>query len=159
MFDVGGQRSQRQKWIQCFDDVRAVLFVTALSGYDMTLLEDSAINRLQESLKLFGQIVNNSFFSTASMILFLNKLDLFQDKILHSERHLKYYFHQYRGPAYNIDTAAHFIQTMFLHQVRSRSKVVYPHFTTATDTSNIQVVFQVVMDTIIKDNIAAVQLL
>ena len=43
MFDVGGQRSQRQKWIQCFDDVRAVLFVTALSGYDMTLLEDSAI--------------------------------------------------------------------------------------------------------------------
>ena len=65
----------------------------------------------------------------------------------------------FAGPAYNVDTAAHFIQTMFLHQVRSRSKVVYPHFTTATDTSNIQVVFQVVMDTIIKDNIAAVQLL
>ena len=63
------------------------------------------------------------------------------------------------GPAYNTDSAAHFIQTMFLHQIHNQTKVVYPHFTTATDTSNIQVVFQVVMDTIIKDNIAAVQLL
>ena len=40
MVDVGGQRSERRKWIQCFDDVRAVLFICALSGYDMTLFED-----------------------------------------------------------------------------------------------------------------------
>ena len=41
MVDVGGQRSERRKWIQCFDDVRAVLFICALSGYDMTLFEDN----------------------------------------------------------------------------------------------------------------------
>ena len=43
MFDVGGQRSERRKWIQCFDDVKSVLFVVALSGYDMCLLEDATV--------------------------------------------------------------------------------------------------------------------
>ncbi len=33
VFDVGGQRSERRKWIQCFDDVTAVIFVVALSGF------------------------------------------------------------------------------------------------------------------------------
>lgn len=42
MFDVGGQRSERKKWIQCFDDVQAILYVVALSGYDMFLHEDSS---------------------------------------------------------------------------------------------------------------------
>ena len=47
MFDVGGQRSQRKKWIHCFDDVDCVLFVSALSEYDQVLLEDSSVNRMQ----------------------------------------------------------------------------------------------------------------
>lgn len=43
MFDVGGQRSERRKWIYCFDDVRALLFVVALSAYDMVLQEDQNV--------------------------------------------------------------------------------------------------------------------
>ncbi|KPP66184.1 guanine nucleotide-binding protein G(o) subunit alpha-like, partial [Scleropages formosus] len=102
MYDVGGQRTERRKWISCFEDMRAVLFVVALSGYDMTLMEDPTVvsrknhNRLQESLKLFSSICNNVFFRRTSMILFLNKIDLFQEKILHSGRHLRLYFPQYR---------------------------------------------------------------
>ncbi|RCH89300.1 hypothetical protein CU097_000329, partial [Rhizopus azygosporus] len=40
MLDVGGQRSERKKWIHCFDNVAAILFVVALSGYDCCLVED-----------------------------------------------------------------------------------------------------------------------
>ena len=40
MFDVGGQRSERKKWIHVFDNVNAVLFLVAISGYDHVLVED-----------------------------------------------------------------------------------------------------------------------
>ena len=40
MVDVGGQRSERKKWIHCFDNVTAILFVVAISGYDQCLAED-----------------------------------------------------------------------------------------------------------------------
>jgi len=59
--DVGGQRSERQKWLHCFDDVKAVLFVAVLSGYNMTLTEDGTTNRMEESLNLFQTICVNKF--------------------------------------------------------------------------------------------------
>ncbi len=46
MFDVGGQRSERKKWIHCFDNVTSVLFVVAMSEYDQVLVEDRCVNRL-----------------------------------------------------------------------------------------------------------------
>lgn len=73
MFDVGGQRDERRKWIQCFNDVTAIIFVTACSSYNMVLREDPSQNRLRESLDLFKSIWNNRWLRTISVILFLNK--------------------------------------------------------------------------------------
>ncbi|KAI6234629.1 G-protein alpha subunit [Aphelenchoides fujianensis] len=53
VIDVGGQRSERKKWIHCFDNVNAIIFISSLSEYDQTLREDNCTNRMQESLKLF----------------------------------------------------------------------------------------------------------
>ena len=61
MFDVGGQRDERRKWIQCFNDVTAIIFVTAMSGYNLTLREDATQNRLRESLDLFKNLWNNRY--------------------------------------------------------------------------------------------------
>ncbi|CAL8081883.1 unnamed protein product [Calicophoron daubneyi] len=59
MFDVGGQREERRKWIQCFNDVTAIIFVAACSSYNMVLREDPSQNRVKESLELLGSIWNN----------------------------------------------------------------------------------------------------
>jgi guanine nucleotide-binding protein subunit alpha len=157
--DVGGQRSERRKWIQCFDDVRAVLFVCAMSGYDMTLLEDGRTNRLDESLNLFQAIVNNKFFEQAAMILFLNKCDLFMDKIENSHRHMRLYFPQYQGADNNVEEAKKFVESEFRARVLQRNRIIYPHFTTATDTRNIRLVIDVVVTQIIRDHMKDASLL
>lgn len=45
MFDVGGQRSERKKWIHCFEGVTAIIFCVALSDYDLVLAEDEEMVR------------------------------------------------------------------------------------------------------------------
>ncbi|XP_049417269.1 guanine nucleotide-binding protein G(o) subunit alpha-like [Epinephelus fuscoguttatus] len=158
LYDVGGQRSERRKWLSCFDCIQAVLFVVALSSYDIQTEEPSG-NRLQESLKLFTSVCTNAVFSSASLILFMNKTDLFRDKILHSGRHLRFYLPSYKGADGDVDAAAHHITAMFSSCNSRPDKPIYHHFTTATDTANVQVVFHMVIDQVMSENLAAVQLL
>lgn len=53
----------------CVQNVNAVLFLAALSGYDQGLIEDRDSNQMQEALMLFDSICNSSWFAKASMIL------------------------------------------------------------------------------------------
>ncbi|CAB1118792.1 unnamed protein product [Ectocarpus sp. CCAP 1310/34] len=76
--DVGGQRSERRKWIHCFDDVKAIIFVVALSGYNQVLFEDTGVNRMHEGLQLFEEVVRNPIFENTPIFVFLNKKDLFE---------------------------------------------------------------------------------
>ena len=82
MYDVGGQRSERRKWIQCFEDVRTLLFVVAISEYDMTLVEDSSRNRLKESLLLFESISNNLFFHNTCTVSGCSLVFLFNNYLI-----------------------------------------------------------------------------
>jgi guanine nucleotide-binding protein subunit alpha len=70
---VGGQRSERRKWIHCFQDVTAVFFVVPLSGYDCCLAEERDANQMQESILLFDSICNSRWFTRTSMVGFQQK--------------------------------------------------------------------------------------
>ncbi|KAF7664668.1 hypothetical protein LDENG_00169980 [Lucifuga dentata] len=134
MFDVGGQRSERKKWIHCFEGVTAIIFCVALSAYDLVLAEDEEMNRMHESMKLFDSICNNKWFTETSIILFLNKKDLFEEKITRSP--LSICFLEYTG-ANKFDEAASYIQTKFEDLNKKKdTKEIYTHFTCATDTKN-----------------------
>jgi len=147
MVDVGGQRSERKKWIHCFQDVTAVILCVALSEYDLKLYEDETVNRMHESLKLFDEICNSKWFLNVSVILFLNKSDLFREKIKKVD--LKVAFPEYDG-GLDFEKAANFIQEKFVSLNKNPTqKQIYPHITCATDTQNIKFVFNAVKNIIL----------
>jgi len=133
VIDVGGQRSERRKWIHCFQDVTAVLFFAALSDYDQVLFEDRKENRMKESLLLFGDACNSVWFLQSALILFLNKCDLFREKI--SKINLNVCFPEYDG-GHDYDKGIEFITKKFLSQNQNRE--VFVHVTCATDTKMVE---------------------
>lgn len=157
MLDVGGQRSERKKWIHCFEGVTAIIFCVAMSEYDLVLDEDDEMNRMRESMKLFESICNNKWFTDTSIILFLNKKDLFQQKIQTSP--LSICFPEYKG-GNTYEETSQYIESKFeeLNRV-PKQKQIYYHFTCATDTENISFVFNAVTDVIVKNNLKSCGLL
>ncbi|KAJ7812644.1 G-protein alpha subunit [Mycena olivaceomarginata] len=147
MFDVGGQRSERKKWIHCFESVTSIIFCTALSEYDQVLLEEKGQNRMRESLVLFESVINSRWFLRTSIILFLNKIDVFRGKL--SKVPLERYFPEYTGGP-DINKAAKYVLWRFMQENRARLSV-YPHLTQATDTKNIRLVFAAVKETILQN--------
>ncbi|KAI8578839.1 hypothetical protein K450DRAFT_244779 [Umbelopsis ramanniana AG] len=156
MFDVGGQRSERKKWIHCFENVTAIIFLVAISEYDQVLIEDETVNRMQEALTLFDSICNSRWFVKTSIILFLNKIDRFAEKLPISP--LADYFPDYRGGE-NYDAACDYILNRFVSLNQSDDKQIYTHFTCATDTQQVKFVMAAVNDIIIQNNLRDVGLL
>jgi len=147
LMDVGGQRNERKKWIHCFESVTAVLFVAAISEYDQVLFEDSTQNRMVEALDLFEEMCNAKWFERSSMILFLNKRDLFAEKIKKAD--LSVCFPDYKDGV-DEKKAALFIQAKFLARNHKPQKMkVFCHITCATDADNVKFTFNAVRQTII----------
>nr|CAD7444954.1 unnamed protein product [Timema bartmani]CAD7460412.1 unnamed protein product [Timema tahoe] len=156
--DVGGQRSQRQKWFQCFDSVTSIIFLVSSSEFDQVLLEDRRTNRLEESQNIFDTIVNNLVFRGVSIILFLNKTDLLEEKLNSKKSDIRLYFPEYSGDPHSLSAVQEFILAMFVAVKRDRRKPLFHHFTTAVDTENIKVVFNAVKDTILHRNLESLML-
>ncbi|MEQ2196811.1 Guanine nucleotide-binding protein G(k) subunit alpha, partial [Xenoophorus captivus] len=136
---------------------------------------------------LFDSICNNKWFTVTSVILFLNKKDLFEEKIARSP--LTICYPEYTGEttlyinillkisSYSLrfsvtaplfvtsesensyEEAAAYIQCQFEDlNKRKDTKDIYTHFTCATDTKNVQFVFDAVTDVIIKINLREIGL-
>nr|7SR8_A Chain A, a modified Guanine nucleotide-binding protein G(q) subunit alpha [Homo sapiens]8EIT_A Chain A, A modified Guanine nucleotide-binding protein G(q) subunit alpha [Homo sapiens]8EJC_A Chain A, A modified Guanine nucleotide-binding protein G(q) subunit alpha [Homo sapiens]8EJK_A Chain A, A modified Guanine nucleotide-binding protein G(q) subunit alpha [Homo sapiens] len=158
MFDVGGQRDERRKWIQCFNDVTAIIFVVDSSDY----------NRLQEALNDFKSIWNNRWLRTISVILFLNKQDLLAEKVLAGKSKIEDYFPEFAryttpedatpepGEDPRVTRAKYFIRKEFVDISTASGDgrhICYPHFTCAVDTENARRIFNDCKDIILQMNL------
>jgi len=153
LYDVGGQRNERKKWIHCFDDVTAVIFIAALNEFDQVLFEDPEVNRMIEAIELFTEICNMRYFEKSSMILFLNKKDLFEQKILTTSISSVSFFSDYEGPSHDYSQSVEYFLHKFLKANRNSNRAIYHHITCATDTKNVELVFDACRDIILRKNL------
>mmetsp|Transcript_21891 Transcript_21891/g.32625 ORF Transcript_21891/g.32625 Transcript_21891/m.32625 type:complete len:358 (-) Transcript_21891:155-1228(-) len=152
MFDVGGQRSERKKWIHCFEDVSLVLFVVAMSAYNQVLFEEQNTNRIVEALGLFEQVANSRWFQRVGIVLFLNKRDLFQEKIRDFPITDCEALKDFKGDTTNYEETSEFIAETFMELT---GKHINFHFTCATDQNNVNRVFDSVKEQVMQKSIEA----
>mmetsp|Transcript_1852 Transcript_1852/g.2229 ORF Transcript_1852/g.2229 Transcript_1852/m.2229 type:complete len:368 (+) Transcript_1852:188-1291(+) len=165
MYDVGGQRSERKKWLNCFDNVTTVLFVAAINEYDQKLFEDSKTERIQEAINTWKDIVNREEFENVGFVLFLNKMDLLEEKLSLFPFKVEGVRNQdYDGPDpmdsntdmnEAIDAVKDYMQRKFMSVVELRSGLgqVKVYFTCATDSDNMNKVFVACKDQILRINL------
>jgi guanine nucleotide-binding protein G(i) subunit alpha len=146
LFDLGGQRSGRGKWIHCFENVPLIIFVVDLACYDQVLLEESSQNTMMESLMFFNTVVNSRWFMRTSVILLLTNIDLFRSKLARSP--LTNYFPDYSG-GNDVNRAAKYILWRF-NQVNRAHLNLYPHLVEVTDAANLRLVFATIKESLIQ---------
>jgi GTPase SAR1 family protein len=157
MFDVGGQRNERKKWIHCFESVTAVMFVAAISEFDQVLFEDYNTNRMTEAFTLFADICNSRWFQRTAFILFLNKNDLFTEKIKYRDITASACaeLREFDGDCRSHEQTTAHIRAKFLEKKRNNGDPdeeptqIHCHLTTATDTDLVHRIFDTVKQIIV----------
>lgn len=105
---------------------------------------------MKESMILFESISKNKWFANTPIMLFLNKIDLFEEKIKTSP--LNICFPEYNGDN-SFSSTTCYIQQQFLFLKSEQNSKVYVHLTNATDTENIKLVFSIATDIVLNKNL------
>ncbi|PIN21593.1 G-protein alpha subunit (small G protein superfamily) [Handroanthus impetiginosus] len=162
LFDVGGQKNERRKWIHLFEGVTAVIFCAAISEYDQTLFEDDNKNRMMETKELFEWVLKQPCFEKTSFMLFLNKFDLFEKKVLKVPLNVCGWFKDYQPVStgkQEIEHAYEFVKKKFEELYFQSTapdrvdRVFKIYRTTALDQKLVKKTFKLVDETLRRRNL------
>ena len=106
-----------------------------------------------EALGIFDQVVNSKYFVKAAVILFLNKIDLFREKLQSGLSPISRYFPDFHGGRTDITQGQAYFNRKFRRLIRNPDKEMYTHFTNATDTTLLKITMQSVQDIIVSRNL------
>ncbi|XP_042492468.1 guanine nucleotide-binding protein alpha-1 subunit [Macadamia integrifolia] len=168
LFDVGGQRNERRKWIHLFEGVTAVIFCAAISEYDQMLFEDENRNRMMETKELFDWVLKQPCFEKTSFMLFLNKFDIFEKKVLKVPLNVCEWFKDYQPMStgkQEIEHAYEFVKKKFEELYFQSTapdrvdRVFKIYRTTALDQKLVKKTFKLVDETLRRRNLLEAGLL
>jgi len=155
IIDVGGEREERVRWIDFLaQKITCVIFLGAIDEYDTKFIAEDGEekNRLKESIELFKKIQTFQWLAHTTFILFLNKVDVFKEKLQTSD--MVEHFTDYRGFTKDYASNLAFVKRKFHEDSSSRRpRMIYTHETCATDTAGMKFVFEAVRDTILQLNL------
>jgi len=141
--DVGGQRSERKKWLHLdTSKIDAVLYIMAVSEYDMMLYEDRKVKRYDEAYDLFVDVLEKGFMQGKTCLIFFNKYDLFLEKL--KTLPVTNFCPDYPGDSdpQNPESVCNWLftkyKTTFDKHVTSKTPALHFHCTTALDTDLVQ---------------------
>lgn len=151
LIDVGGQKVERKKWLHTQQNLNAVIYFAALDEYDVMSEEDSKITKLEESMLVWEETLKGEALKGVPVILFLNKVDIFKEKI--KSVPLKKTYKKYKGGD-DLDSATEFIKDLYGVKITSESVIgpmdLFWHVICALDTEGIRLVFDAVKDFIFR---------
>uniref|UniRef100_A0A6A7G7U2 G-protein subunit alpha 8 n=2 Tax=Hirondellea gigas TaxID=1518452 RepID=A0A6A7G7U2_9CRUS len=147
--DVGGQRSERKKWIKFFDDVQGILFVVNLAGYNQVLFEDQTKNRMNEALDLFEKIAKVPCFENTPIFLFFNKKDLFEEFL--RGKNIDCCFPDYKGKP-ETQLALNYIAEQFERRMPKNHRVANVHFIAARYKKDVKYSFEDIKKYLVQKN-------
>lgn len=138
LFDCAGQRSERKKWIDKFIQATAIIYVVSLSGIDQICYEDNETPRMEESLKLWQNILESRYFKSTPFFLVFNKKDEFIEKL--KEKNIDIFFKGYTGKN-DYESCYKYIQKQFVDLNTEDTRDIYCFDMCATETENIEKTF------------------
>ncbi|KAL9628905.1 MAG: hypothetical protein Q9204_005583 [Flavoplaca sp. TL-2023a] len=147
IINVHGAHSGRKHWVHTWEGADYLFFVASLAGYNTTLTKDTTGNQMIESLKLFESLLAIREVKTLSIVLLLNKLDVFKQQI--QENPLWDYFPDFVGREKDSEAALSYIVAKFKAVISvydKREMKVY--FTDATNIEACQATLRDIEDTV-----------
>ena len=153
VFDTGGERNERRKWIHCFEGVRGVIFCVMLDDYAKTLFEDQSTNRMVENLQLFGEIVNSRWFAgtETEVMLVLTGKDLFAESVkLFPIVDQDPAFEDYAGRAGDYDDGVQYFMDNLLARNQNPDKQIYTHVVNTLDPAQVGACFESFKDVVLR---------
>ncbi|CAK9231674.1 unnamed protein product, partial [Sphagnum troendelagicum] len=153
---VGGRGSDRQRWLDMFEDVRAIIFCVALSDYDALWPDSSGTlcNKMVQTRDFFNSVLKHPCFQDTRFVLLLNKYDLFEDKITRGIPLTSCEWFSDFSPVHTQNQAqqayqyiAHKYKELF-NSVNSRSRKLFTFQLNALEKTTVSHAFQYVRETL-----------
>jgi len=155
MIDCGGQTGERKKWQTVIaEGLTAMIFFVGLDEYNMASAEDKTMTKMDVARQVFSEVVNSESTNGITKLLFLNKEDLFKQKMADKAQFAEFQrvFPEYKGDN-SPEMAAEFVSKKFQSEIEDEH--MHHHVICALDTNAMSVVFEAVKEDIFARKMAA----